>query len=153
MSSRAMTTMMRSVIVACLAVTGAVLIPGCAGGGGELTPAAAGELVTAHPDFQSPANLGVYGGTPELLEVTSVTPEGSGARVEFTWVYQRNFQATKGNVPSTLYYTRMLDGRPRTASATLSQSGGQWTVSSMGSLWESIRGSTPVAASTYDDLR
>ena len=106
---------MRSVIVAGLTLTGAGLLAGCAGagGGGELTSATAAGLIEAHPEFQNPANLGVYGGTPELIEVSSISAEGgSRATAEFTWMYNRDFQGTKGNVPSTLYYTRMLDGRP-----------------------------------------
>ncbi len=156
MHSRVRTTVMRSVIVAGLTLTGAGLLAGCAGagGGGELTSATAAGLIEAHPEFQNPANLGVYGGTPELIEVSSISAEGgSRATAEFTWMYNRDFQGTKGNVPSTLYYTRMLDGRPREASAVFSSANGEWAIESLGSLWESIRASTPVAGTTYDDPR
>ena len=151
MNLKARTALARSVIMAGLILTGAGLLVGC--GAGELTPAGAAGLISEHPDFQNPANLGVYGGTPEVLEVTNVTPNGANTTATFVWMYNRDFQGTKGNVPSTLYYTRMLDGRPREASAVFSNASGAWTVESMGSLWESIRETAPVAASTYDDIR
>lgn len=151
MNLKVKTVVARSVVMAGLILTGAGLFAGC--GVGELTPTGAANLIAEHPDFKNPANLGVYGGTPEVIEVTSVTPNGADATATFVWMYNRDFQGTKGNVPSTLYYTRMLDGRPREASAAFSSASGAWAVESMGSLWESIRESTPVAGTTYDDIR
>ena len=151
MNLKAKTVVARSVVMAGLILTGAGLFVGC--GVAELTPTGAANLIAEHPDFKNPANLGVYGGTPEVIEVTSVTPNGADATATFVWMYNRNFQGTKGNVPSTLYYTRMLDSRPREGRAAFSSASGAWAVESMGSLWESIRESTPVAGSTYDDIR